>query len=672
MARQTKADADFLREARLRFQAGIDADLENRKRDEEDRKFYKGAQWSSSEIKDRSGRITLCINRLPQFVKQVTGEMRQNKPAIRVLPKEEGHEGIAEVYSAIIRHIESLSDAHRIYNKAGEQSVIGGIGWFRILTDYLDNTSFEQEILIKPIRNPLSVVIDPDARELTRHDMNYAFVTELISRKKFEADYPDVSLVDFDSPNREEFSQWIQGDFIRVAEYWYRETVTRTLALFSDGSTDLLDDIDLDEINQARAEQQLEPIQVSQKRQVETHKVCWCRMTGAAKIDEGEWEGQYIPLIPVIGEEIEAGDEIYRCGLIHHATDAQKSYNYARSAMVEHIGNQPKAPWLVTAKQIQNYKNMWENANRGNPPVLVFDADPTAPGLLPQRAAPPSVPQAWYEEAQIADGDMKATTGIYDASLGQRGNETSGRAIIARDQQGETSTYVYIDNLAAAIRMAGLMLVDLIPHIYSNERIIRIIGEDGTIEDYAKINTRLPDGSTWNDLSQGQYDVDVTTGPAYATKRQQAADWMMQFVQAAPQAAQIAGDLIAKSLDLPYSDKLAERLAFLLPPGIDPDADKMRIEAQMQLQQLQQMIPQPPPPPEQQLQLAGLQAQTAGKQADAQRKQAEAQTAAIHAQAAPAHAAIENQTAQTALTAAQIEAQNAAMRHLLQINGIPF
>jgi hypothetical protein len=672
MAKQKKADADFLREARLRFQAGIDADLENRKRDEEDRKFYKGEQWSSSEIKDRNGRITLRINRLPQFVKQVTGEMRQNKPAIRVLPKEEGHEGIAEVYSAIIRHIESLSDAHRIYNKAGEQSVIGGIGWFRILTDYLDNSSFEQEILIKPIRNPLSVVVDPDARELTRQDMNYAFVTELISRKKFEKDYPDVSLVDFDSPNREEFSQWIHGDFIRVAEYWYREPETRTLALFSDGSTDYLDDIDLDAINEQRVQDQLPPIAVVQKRDVESYKVKWCRMTGAAKIDEGEWEGKYIPLVPVVGEEIEAGDEIYRCGLIHHATDAQKSYNYARSAMVEHIGNQPKAPWLVTAKQIANYKSMWENANRGNPPVLVFDADPTAPGMLPQRAQPPTMPQAWYEEAQIADGDMKATTGIYDASLGQRSNETSGRAIIARDQQGETSTYVYIDNLAAAIRMAGLMLVDLIPHIYSNQRIIRIIGEDGSIEDYAKINTRMPDGSTWNDLGQGSYDVDVTTGPAYATKRQQAADWMMQFVQAAPQAASVAGDLIAKSLDLPYSDKLAERLAFLLPPGLDEDADKMRLMAQARMMQMQQQLPQPPPDPAQQMQLQGLQAQTQGKQFDAQKKQAEAAIATVHAQTAPHQAMVENATAQTQLTAAQIEAQNAAMRHLLQINGIPF
>jgi hypothetical protein len=603
-------DADFLREARERFQSGIDADRQNRKRDEDDRKFFKGEQWTPTEVKERAGRITLRINRLPQFVKQVTGEMRQNKPAIRVLPKEEGREQLAEVYAAIIRHVESISDAHRVYNKAAEQAVIGGIGWFRILTDYLDDSSFEQEIVIKPIRNPLSVVIDPDARELTRQDMNWAFVTELVSRKKFEKAYPKVSLAGFDTPNAEHQS-WATSDFIRVAEYWRRVPVTRKLALFSDGSTDYSDDLDLDKINAVRAEQQMPPIQIVQEREVETHKVKWARITGTAIIDEGDWEGRWIPLIPVIGEEVEVGDEIYRHGLIHHATDAQKSYNYARSAMVEHIGNQPKAPWLATADQLKNYKSMWENANKGNPPVLIYDNDPQAPP--PQRQPPPQLPVAWYQEAQVADQDMKATTGIYDASLGKQGNETSGRAIIARDQQGETATYVFVDNQVASIRLCGLMLVDLIPHIISEERIIRIIGEDGSIESYAKVNTRLPDGTTFNDLSQGDYDVEVTTGPAYATKRQMAADSMMQFSQAVPIAGQVAGDLIAKSMDWPNADKIAKRLLMLLPPGMDPEADKARAEAQQDQPQ------QPPPPsPEQMAMQADQQTQQAKLQLEAE------------------------------------------------------
>jgi hypothetical protein len=428
--------------------------------------------------------------------------------------------------------------------------------------------------------------------------MNWAFVTQLMSRKKFEKAYPKVSTAGFDSPN-DEYTNWVNGDFIRIAEYWCREKVVRKLALFSDGSTDFIDDIDLDQINAARAEQQLPPITIVQQRDAETYQVTWARMTGAAVIDRGEWKGRWIPLLPVIGEEVEAGDEVYRHGLIHHSTDAQKSYNYARSAMVEHIGNQPKAPWLVTAKQIVNYKTQWENANKGNPAALVYDADPAAPGA-PQRVPSPQLPTAWYQEAQIADQDMKATTGIYDASLGKAGNETSGRAIIARDQQGETATYVYVDNQVASIRMCGLMLVDLIPHIYDSQRIIRIVGEDGSIEEYAQINTKLPNGMVFNDLGQGDYDVEVTTGPAYATKRQMAADSMIQFAQAVPVAGQIIGDLIAKSMDWPNAEKIGERLQMLLPPGMDQEADKKRLEMQQQMQA-------PPDPMAQQAQMLQMQ-----------------------------------------------------------------
>lgn len=606
-------DADLLRLARERFQAGIDADRENRKRDEADRKFFKGEQWDSSDVTARAGRPTLTINRLPQFVKQVTGEMRQNKPAIKVLPVDDKTDPeLAKVYSAIIRHIESGSDAHRTYAKAAEQACIGGIGWYRILTDYMDETSFEQEVQIQHVRNPLSVVADPDARELCRQDMNWAFITELMSKKKFEAAHPKVALNGFDSPNSE-YSQWLNGDFIRIAEYWYREPVKKQLALFDDGTTRFMEKGDDALLKEAG----IVPTAV---REVTTHKVCWVRMTGTAVIDRGTWEGRYIPLIPVVGEEVEVGDEIFRHGLIHHTKDAQRSYNFARSAMVEHIGSQPKAPFLATPAQMKGHESAWKNLNTGNPSVLPYNPDPQAPGA-PQRQAPPTTPVAWYQEAQVADQDMKATTGIYDSSLGAKGNETSGRAIIAREQQGDTATFVYIDNLSAAIRHTGNVLIDLIPHIYSDERIIRIIGEDGTIEEYAKINSRLPDGRTFNDITQGRYDVEVTTGPAYATKRQEAADSMMQFVQAVPAAGQIAPDLIAKSMDWPNADKFAERLQMLLPPGIDPEADKKRMEAQ---QQMQQAMGPPQPDPGQELAMRGMTAEVEGKEADAVLKKAQA------------------------------------------------
>lgn len=622
---------DILRLARERYQTAINGDRDNRDRDLEDRRFYKGEQWSQADKELRANRPTLTVNRLPQFVKQITGEMRQNKPAIRVLPVDDRTDPkLAEVYSAIIRHIESQSDAHRIYSKAGEQAVIGGIGWFRILTDYAGDKSFDQEIRVKHIRNPLSVTIDPGAVELTRCDMDYAFVTELLTEAQFRAAFPDANLSGWPTED-ESYSQWRTDETIRVAEYWVREEYTRKLYLLSDGSTRYDDE-------QVEAEAMAAlGISVVNERKVKAKRVKCYKMTGNEVLETYDWTGSYIPLIPVIGEEVEVGDEVFRHGLFHHSKDSQRSYNFARSAMVEHIASQPKAPWLATTAMVKNHAQAWQSVNTGNPPVLLYDPDPQAPGVMPQRSAPPTFAQAWYQETLVADGDMKATTGIYDASLGKQSNETSGRAILARDSQGETASYVYVDNLSAAIRQAGIIMLELIPEIYTSERIIRIMGEDGAIEGYERINTRMPDGAVWNDLSVGQFDLEVTTGPAFATKRMEAADKMMQLVQSVPAIGQIGADMIVKALDMPYGDKLADRLALsLVPPGMDADVDKKRMEMQ---QAAQQMQGPPQPDPAQEFAMAQAKAEIDNKNADTALKAAKTQQTEVQTQldAAQAH-----------------------------------
>lgn len=603
-------DSDILRLARERYADGIEYDRDNRDRDEIQRKFYRGRvedQWDSNDLKKRKGRITVAVNRCPQFVKQITGEMRQNKPAIRVMPVDDQTDPkLAEVYSAIIRHIESHSDAHRVYSKAGEQAVIGGIGWFRILTDYLDDKSFEQEIVVKHIRNPLAVVIDPGAVELTRHDMQWAIVSELIPEETFRSKYPKAKMNGFDG---EDYEAWRVDKKIRVAEYWVREEHSREMLMLSDGSTrygDELTDLDLLTLGEMG-------LQVVNRRKAKAFKVKCYKITGVEILETYDWAGTYIPLVPVIGEETEVGDEVFRHGLVYPMIDSQKAYNFARSAMLETVAGQPKAPFLVTAAMVKNWQTEWQALNEGNPMVLPYDADPMAPGG-PQRLSPPNFANSWYQEALVADGDMKATTGIYDASLGKQSNETSGRAIMARDQQGETASYVYADNLSAAIRQAGLIMLEIIPQIYTSERVIRIMGEDGAIEGYERINTQLPDGTRWNDISTGQFDLEVTTGPAFATKRMESADKMMQLVQSVPAIGQIGGDMIVKALDMPYGDKLAERLGLaMVPPGMDPDLDKRRMEIQQQMQQMQGP-PQPDPAQEMQMQLVqGQLAELAGK-----------------------------------------------------------
>lgn len=588
-------EQDILREALERFQAGIDGDYDNRERDDDDRRFYRGGtnQWDAEALELRNKRPRVTINRLPQFVKQVSGEMRQNRPAIRVLPVDDRTDPkLAEVYSAIIRHIESLSDAHRVYSKAGEQAAIGGQGWFRVLTDWMDDKSFNQEIKIKSIKNPLSVVTDPDAEELTRCDMQWAFVSQLVSTEKFRKDYPKANNAGW--PDDDIYTEWHRGEFVRIAEYWTREPYQRDLYMMSDGSTRYGDE-QVDPMLMA-------PLSVIAKRRVTAYRVKCRTMTALEVLDEKDWAGSFIPLIRVCGEEVEAGDDVFRHGLIYHARDSQKSYNFARSAMLEHTASQPKAPYLATAAMVKNHKKQWENLNVANDPVLLFDADPAVAGGRPTREAPPTMPTAWYQEAQIADNDMKAATGIYDASLGARGNETSGVAINARDRQGETATYVYIDNLTAAIHQCGRILIDLIPHIYTGERVIRIMGEDDAIENYAAINTRLPDGTVFNDISVGQFDLVVDTGPAFSTKRQEAQLFLQELMRASPQLAQAMPDWLVKISDMPYSQKIVDRLIMMfVPPGVDPDVEKRRAEI---MQELQQVMPQQQgPSPAEQMQM---------------------------------------------------------------------
>lgn len=560
---------DILREARARFERAHGAEREARAEALEDLKFRAGEQWPDQVLQERraAGRPVLTLNRMPQFVRQVTGEIRQNSPAIVVRPVDGGTDpALAATMTGLIRHIEQASDAQVAYVTAAESAAVCGVGHFRIVTEYAGDDAFEQDIRIRRIANPFAVWWDPDAQEMTREDARWCFVTERLPLADFKARWPAARTAGFDGPGEGggEEARWWDGDCVRVAEYWVKRPVVRRLALLAGGAT--VDATGLDEAALAA----LAPVRT---RRAEGHKVERWLLNGV-EILEGpvEWAGRHIPIVPVIGEEVHVGDRTVRHGIVRYAKDPQRLYNYWRSTAAETIALAPKAPWLVTPRQIEGQKAAWEGANRGNPAYLPFNPDPAAPP--PQRIAPAWPPAAMFQEAGIAAEDMKAVTGIHDASLGAPGNEISGRAILARQREGDTGTYAYIDNLARAIRQAGRILIDLIPRIYDTERGIRILGEDGT-QRFAAINTVVPGpaGPTiLNDLSAGKYDVTVETGPGFSTRRVEAAETMMAFVQAVPQAGALIADLIARNMDWPGAEAIAERLRRALPPGIAGDA----------------------------------------------------------------------------------------------------
>lgn len=610
--RDTDALSDtesIVKAARDRLEEAWQHERENREEAATDLAFLAGDQWPEAVRRDREAqrRPMLTINRLPQFLRQVTNDIRQADLSIKVAPVDDTSDpALAKIFNGLIRQIQYQSSAHHVFSTAAEHQASCGIGWFRVVTQYADDTAFDQELRLETIPHPMSVYCDPAAVQPDRADAMWMIVTEMVPTKTFKQRYPKVSEHDVDRPSDNGSSRlyWATSDAVRVAEYWVKEPYTKTLGLTETGET-----IDLTDIKpEQRA---FLPAIVKERRQT-AYRVKMYLVSGT-DILEGphDWPGKHIPIVPVVGAEIPLDQKTYRYGLIRYARDPQQLYNYYRTATAEMIALAPKSPYLVTTAMLgdEGIKRIWDSANTVNRPYLPYLPDPTAP-QGPKREHPPEMPTALMQEAQIAADDMKATTGIYDAALGAKSNEQSGRAILARQKEGDVGTYHFADNLNLALQHAGRILIDLIPKIYDNQRVVRIMGEDDA-EDFVQINQEIMgvDGMPMliNDLSRARFDVRVTIGPSYSTKRMETADAMLQFAQVVPQVGQIAPDLIAMGLDFPGAEEVAKRLRNTVPAEIMADPEDPN-------------APKPPEPMDD----PGVRAELAKKTADARKAIAEA------------------------------------------------
>lgn len=577
-----------------RFDAAMTADRGNREDAADDLRFVAGDQWLDAVRRQREaqGRPVLTINRMPQFIRQVTGDMRQSRPSIKFAPVDDkGDVEVAKIYNGLTRQIERQSRADMAYTLAFQGAVSCGIGHFRITTEYAPDAVTEQDIFIRAIQSSLAVVWDPNAKEVDRSDARYCFVVEGMSRDAYKERWPDAgesSVADGDLSHSALF--WQTQDEVRVAEYWYRRPVKRTLAQTADGQV-----LDLTEIRKELHQF----LDIVARREVDSFDVEMVMVSGDAVL-EGPYRFPvpHIPIIPVIGEETIVGTRVIRSGLIRHAKDPQRLYNIWRSSAAESIGLAPKAPYLVTPAMIKSFEGLWNRAGEAPLPYLIYNPDQTAPGGKPERIAQPQPPSAMWQEAKIAADDMQATTGIYDASLGARSNETSGKAILARQREGDTSTYHFFDNLTHAIQRAGTIIGALIPKIYDTERVVRLLNEDGS-EAWARVNQRVIDGADGrpviiNDLTVGKYDVTAISGPSYTTQRIEAANAMIEFMRVFPAAGPVMADMIAEMMDWPRADELAQRLQALLPPQVQAAIQQAKEgggEGQMPPQQEQQPDP---------------------------------------------------------------------------------
>ncbi len=585
-------DKRILEEAFARFKLAEEAEQSIRSEALTDKKFRAGRQWPDEIVaqRKRDGRPCLTVNRLPQFIQQVTNDQRQNRPSIKVHPVDDKADPeTAKVLQGLVRHIENNSNADVAYDTAFDGAATGGFGWIRVIKKYLSPFSFDQEIFIKRVRNEFSVFFDPNSQEPDGSDANWAFVIEDLSKTDFRAQYPKAKLnatgADWDSLGTQR-PGWVNGDILRVAEYFYREYKPETICLLEDGSV-------------VKESELTEGAVVVETRRTQIPYIRWCKINGDEVLEKTDWDGKWIPVIPVYGNELYLDGEKILEGVVRHARDPQQMLNIWKSAETETIGLAPKAPFIAAEGQIEKYAADWATANTRAHSVLKYtpkslDGTPVPP---PQRQAFEPAVQAITQAAALASEDLKATTGIYDAAMGARSNETSGIAINSRRQQAQTSNFHFIDNLTRSIKHVGRIVLDLIPHTYDTARTARIIGEEGE-QEVIKINQLFQHKGkqiTYN-LGVGTYDVTVDVGPSYASKRQEAVAAMLELSKAVPQLMGIAGDLMVRSMDWPQAKEIAERLRKTLPPGLaeDPENKGQQIppEVQQQMQAAQQMVEQ--------------------------------------------------------------------------------
>lgn len=606
MARKTSATDDaetasgedkLLIQARKDYERARDAWHQNQEAAREDLRFARlGEQWpvEIEQARKRESRPCLTFNKMPAFIRQVVNDARQNKPSVKVHPQDSGADKrVAEIYDGLIRNIEVTSDADVATDTAIEHAVGQGFGFWRYNITRASDDTFEKDIVIERVANPFTVYGDPRSTAADSSDWNVAFIVTTLTKDEFEREYPDAERTDWDHDFRD-CPEWLDGDDVTVAEWWTREKVRRQIVALSDGTIE-----DADTVKERAEELQAAGITVVGKpEEVESFKVTQRLMSGAEVLKTVEWAGKYIPIVPVYGDEVidEAGKRWFR-SLIRDAKSAQQMFNYWRTTTTELIALAPKAPWVGEEGAFDADPN-WATANSVSHSKLEY-----AHGKQPPQRQPFSgVPAGALQEALNAADDMKSIIGIYDASLGARSNETSGRAIMARQREGDVSTFHFIDNLSRAIRHGGRILLDLIPKVYTTERMIRVLGEDLTpstaqVAPTGQAVTEHTDetGHVINrifDLSAGKYDLTVSAGPSFTTRREEAAMSMEAFIQKVPQAAPLIGDLYAEAQDWPLADKIGERLKLLLPPQLQGQGGGVPPQVQQMIQQGQQVIQQ--------------------------------------------------------------------------------
>jgi len=601
---QKERHRKILEEARTRFRRCSDWEATARTRFRDDVKFaeadaYNQWQWPQNVLADRQKRVNLTINRVRQHNLDILNDARQARIAIKVRPLRGGASfESAQMFDGLIRHIEYISNAASAYQLALKFAVQGGIGWFRLVTDYVGDDTFDQDIFIRQIKDPLTVYLDPDISEFDGSDARYGFVFTDMPKDEFDKAYPQYKDIAADNEIAPDQS-WMLGERVRVAEYFRCVQDESKLYAFVDPTTGEQVVKTEKEVDKALLDLIIDAPDTAM-RSVMLTKVEYFKIVGDNIAEEKEWLGRYIPLIRVVGEETVIDGLLDRKGHTRALLDSQRMLNYNFSASVEFGALQSKVPYVAPARAIENYEEYWNNANTANYSVLPWnhtdeDGNPVPP---PQRQQPPTGAPVFMQGARDALEQMYLVSGQNQADFGQPGNEKSGVAIQQRQRQGDNATYHYLDHQAIAVRFCGKQLLDLIPKVYDTDRMVQYRDEAGN-ETELRIDPNAPEAYSKEEDEQGNefavlnprlgaYDVQADVGPAYATRRQEAFEAFSQLLSSNKELISVVGDIWMRFADIPGAEEAAQRLKRLVPQAALKDGPSHdMVAAQQQIEQLQ-------------------------------------------------------------------------------------
>ncbi len=608
------------------YDEGVGAWEENRRMHSEDLNFIYNAeaqgQWDPVVLQNRRGKPCYTFNRCLQPVNMVVADMRQTRPAGKVRPASDGaSEAVAEIFAGLCRSIEQASRADQIYKEQFKFAVAGGFGAWRIMPTYMQDDgegAFDQVLRVINISNPQTVVWDPQCADACAGDANRCLVAERISDDVYDQLYTTG-----DNPrgNRSSFNVsrdsygWFTDKEVRIAEYFERVPREKWIAKMTDGTVREYDadlratEAHLEEQGLTHEKSGVTRIARNPKtgekliRRTTKWQVMWVKVDGS-NILEGPYyyDWKRIPVVRCPGRYINIEGRKKFQSLIRHSKDAQRSYNSRASDMIERSALLPKAPYLVTEAMIKGYENEWNQANVASRPYLPYNVDKNAEGGMPFRTPPLDLPQGAMALAQMSIQDIQATIGYFDPALGNAEdmNRVSGKALVQHTKRSDLGSFEFIDGFSSALQLSWEMMVDMIPTVMDSERVERIIGAD-LAEKMVTVNQEHPTtGDIINDLSKGSYDVEVTIGPSFQSARQEALDTLISFAEAMPTAAPVIQDLIAKNIDSPDAQEMANRLRIpLIQQGIIKPTEKekeagvgQQKSPQQQAQQLQQQLMQ--------------------------------------------------------------------------------